>query len=255
MSDGLSDILDAPLPPLASFIGRPTTQANPPVTSPNRPPVTPPYRPPPVTPPNRPPPVTPPNRPLPVTPPNRPPPVTPPNRPAGTPVNRAPLVPRIPADQVPLPDPPFEALRAIRNYFVKGGQCACEGPVGAGAFGSVYRLRQVGGGGGEGTPGAGRRVVAKLVRRFPDPRYASGTLLDEVEALQVSFHHLLLRWDWTGATDGCYDAICVELCCGCACCADDRFPDVRGCRPVRGAAMDLAGIPGGRHVSRVHGAR
>ncbi|KAK8057304.1 MFS general substrate transporter [Apiospora saccharicola] len=106
-----------------------------------------------------------------------PPPVTPPDK--GIPV------PQEPADQVPLPDPKFQGLRAIRHYFVKGGKYAYEGQEGVGKFGSVYRLRQVGDGGDQETPDAGRRVVAKLVRRFPDNRYSSGTLQDEVQALKT----------------------------------------------------------------------
>ncbi|KAK8076191.1 hypothetical protein PG994_003463 [Apiospora phragmitis] len=105
--------------------------------------------------------------------------VTPPNRPT-IPVTAA------AADQVPLPAPPFEALRAVRHHFVRGGQYAYEGRAGSGAFGSVYTLRQIGGQ-QQGSPESGRRVAAKLIRRFPDPRYASNTPVTEVEALEVSF--------------------------------------------------------------------
>ncbi|KAK7937702.1 uncharacterized protein PG986_014570 [Apiospora aurea] len=113
--------------------------------------------------------------------------VTPPNR-FATPDDRGDADDATPADQVPLPEPPFNALRAVRRYFLRGGQYAYEGLAGAGAFGSVYRLRKVGGGGGQqGSPeeeGAGRRVAAKLIRRFPDPMYASSPPLEEVEALE-----------------------------------------------------------------------
>ncbi|KAK8022491.1 hypothetical protein PG993_013258 [Apiospora rasikravindrae] len=119
------------------------------------------------------------------------PPVTPPNQlvtarnPFATPDNRPDADDATPADRVPLPDPPFNALRAVRRYFLKDGQYAYEGLAGAGAFGSVYKLRKVGGGGQqESQEDSGRRVAAKLIRRFPDPMYASSPPLEEVEALE-----------------------------------------------------------------------
>ncbi|KAK8109038.1 hypothetical protein PG984_014839 [Apiospora sp. TS-2023a] len=108
-----------------------------------------------------------------------------PNPPPFAPPDEGIPFPEVPADQVPLPVPKFEGLRAIRHYFVKGGKYAYEGQEGAGNFGSVYRLRQVGDCGGQETSNVGRRVVAKLVRRFPVNRYSSEMLLDEVEALKT----------------------------------------------------------------------
>ncbi|KAK7920101.1 hypothetical protein PG985_008123 [Apiospora marii] len=105
---------------------------------------------------------------------------------------------QVPPDQIELPDPPFLALRALRRYFLAGGRYAYEGRAGAGAFGSVYTLRRVddgGDGGGQQQQVPGRRVAAKLARRFPDPRYAGFAPLGEVEALEsfASAAHVVRR--------------------------------------------------------------
>ncbi|KAK8117835.1 uncharacterized protein PG998_006116 [Apiospora kogelbergensis] len=87
------------------------------------------------------------------------------------------------ATQVPLPDPKLEGLRAIRHYFIKNGRYTYEGRAGSGSYGSVYILRQVNG--NQGSPNVGRRIAAKMIRRFRDPEYCDDPPVEEVEALEA----------------------------------------------------------------------